>query len=85
MDPVQWEATCKCCGACCFEKKFDRQGNIHTTSTPCRFLDIHDRTCRIYQHRLEVEDDCIKLTPEIASDLSWLPETCAYRKFQKAP
>ncbi len=85
MDHEQWEAICQGCGACCFEKKIDRQGIVHTTSIPCRFLDIHDRSCRVYPHRLEIEADCIKLTSENIQDLSWLPETCAYRKLQKNP
>lgn len=83
MESEQWEALCKRCGACCFEKKIDRQGNVLTTSVPCRFLDVHDRTCRIYSHRLEVEEDCIKLTPENVADISWLPAGCAYRHIRK--
>ncbi|SEA15604.1 hypothetical protein SAMN05660420_01411 [Desulfuromusa kysingii] len=83
MESESWEALCNRCGACCFEKKIDRQGNILTTSIPCRFLDIHNRTCRIYAQRLEVEEDCIKLTPEIITEISWLPEECAYRNLIK--
>ncbi|MDA3901977.1 MAG: hypothetical protein PF441_00865, partial [Desulfuromusa sp.] len=80
MTEEQWEAICDCCGACCFEKNIDQQGVVHTTAIPCRFLDIHERSCRIYPHRLQVEEDCIKLTQENLSDISWLPTNCAYRK-----
>ncbi len=84
MTQKEWEAICRCCGACCFEKKIDNQGVVHTTSIPCRFLDIHDRSCRIYPHRLQAEEDCIKLTPENVADLSWLPAECAYRQIHEA-
>lgn len=83
MTQTEWEAICQRCGACCFEKKIDKQGIVHTTAIPCRFLDIHNRSCRIYQHRLQVEEDCIKLTPELITDLKWLPEGCAYRNYIK--
>ncbi|MCK5913887.1 MAG: YkgJ family cysteine cluster protein [Desulfuromusa sp.] len=63
------------------KKKIDKQGIVHTTAIPCRFLDIHNRSCRIYPHRLQVEEDCIKLTPDLVSDLTWLPEDCAYLEF----
>lgn len=75
-----WEDICQRCGECCFEKKIDRLGVIHTTSVPCRFLDIHTRNCRIYHQRLQAEEDCIKLTAAILPQLDWLPENCAYRK-----
>ncbi len=78
--PTDWEDICQRCGECCFEKKIDDKGTVVTTAVPCRFLDIHDRTCRIYSQRQQVESDCIKLTPENLADLDWLPAGCAYRK-----
>ncbi|NOQ51591.1 MAG: hypothetical protein GQ578_05175 [Desulfuromonadaceae bacterium] len=80
LDAEQWEAICQCCGACCFEKKIDSRGVVRTLAAPCRFLDIHTRNCRIYHQRLQAEEDCIKLTPEILPTLAWLPKNCAYRK-----
>lgn len=74
-----WENRCQRCGECCFEKTIDRYGCVHTTPVPCRFLDIHERTCRVYDQRLELEDDCVQLTPENIDTLHWLPTTCAYR------
>ncbi len=75
-----WEDLCLRCGNCCFEKLIDAAGRVHTTSIPCRFLDIHSRSCRIYHQRLQAEEDCIKLTAELVPDLDWLPESCAYRR-----
>ncbi len=83
--PENWEALCKQCGECCFEKRIDRKGRILTTSIPCRFLDIHTRRCRVYPDRFAHEEDCIKLTPENVPDFDWLPEDCAYRQFLKKP
>jgi len=80
MTQEEWEAICQGCGACCFEKKIDAQGIVHTTAIPCRHLDIHTRLCRVYPQRQQVEEDCIKLTAENITKLNWLPECCAYRK-----
>ncbi len=74
-----WENQCRRCGECCFEKTIDRYGCVHTTAVPCRFLDIHERTCRVYDQRQELEDDCVQLTPENIDTLHWLPASCAYR------
>ncbi|MCF6180380.1 MAG: hypothetical protein L3J63_13495 [Geopsychrobacter sp.] len=79
-DADSWEDRCQRCGECCFEKKIDKQGTVHTTAVPCRFLDIHSRNCRIYSQRLQAEEDCIKLAPDLLLELDWLPENCAYRK-----
>lgn len=77
--PDRWEDLCQRCGGCCFEKIIDDRGRVITTSTPCRYLDIHDRTCRIYANRQQIEPDCIKLTPENVAQFDWLPDDCAYR------
>lgn len=80
IDNDRWEELCRRCGGCCFEKQLDDKGNVQTLAIPCRFLDIHTRTCRIYHQRLQAEEDCIKLTPENVIELDWLPEDCAYRQ-----
>ena len=80
VDATGWEKICRRCGECCFEKKIGANGVIQTTRVPCRFLDIHSRTCRIYPQRLETEEDCIRLTPDNVGTLDWLPESCAYRQ-----
>jgi uncharacterized cysteine cluster protein YcgN (CxxCxxCC family) len=75
-----WENLCHRCGLCCFEKAIDGKGRIIETQVPCRQLDIHTRECRVYEHRQQIEYDCIKLTPEKVANLKWLPESCAYRQ-----
>ena len=82
---VAWEEICHRCGGCCFEKKIDARGRVLTTTVPCRFLDIHSRSCRIYHQRLEVEEDCLKLTAQNLPGIDWLPEDCGYRQCRREP
>ncbi len=76
---TDWDATCKRCGLCCFEKSVDLKGRFVTTRIPCRHLDIISRECRVYDKRLEVGEGCVKLTAELVAKVDWLPECCAYR------
>ena len=83
IDPKHWEQLCKQCGLCCFEKTRLPNGRIITTRIPCRFLDLHTRQCRVYEHRFEVGEDCQKLTPQLVAEVDWLPEECAYVQWHK--
>ncbi len=75
-----WENLCLRCGLCCFEKWLDGDGRVHPTRIPCRFLDVVSRECKVYHKRLEVDEGCIQLTPEVVRKINWLPEECAYVK-----
>ncbi len=79
-DTGAWEALCEQCGLCCFEKIEDDHGTIFFTSTPCRYLDVHTRQCRIYERRFEINPHCVKLTPELVATLRWLHDDCGYMK-----
>lgn len=79
MTRDEWDSLCKRCGGCCFEKKISATGAVLTTTVPCRFLDVHERTCTVYRNRFAIVDDCIQLTPDNIAELSWLPHDCAYR------
>ena len=79
-DTAAWEALCEQCGLCCFEKIEDDHGTIFFTSTPCRYLDVHTRRCRIYERRFEINPSCVKLTPELVATLRWLHDDCGYMK-----
>lgn len=74
----EWEALCRRCGLCCFEKWVDEKGRIHPTSIACRYLDVVSRECKVYHKRLEVGEGCVRLTPEVVRTVRWLPESCAY-------
>jgi hypothetical protein len=75
-----WEAICEKCGLCCFEKIENEAGAIFFTRTPCRYLDITSRLCKIYDRRFEINPGCVKLTPELARNLHWLHNGCGYKK-----
>lgn len=75
-----WEELCDRCGVCCFEKFEDDRGNILFTRTPCRYLDVVTRLCKIYDRRFEINPECVKLSPDLIEKLHWLHEGCAYMK-----
>jgi uncharacterized cysteine cluster protein YcgN (CxxCxxCC family) len=75
-----WEALCKQCGICCFEKIIDESGTIFFTATPCRYLDVVTRHCKVYDRRFKINPECIQLTMEILGELDWLHDNCGYRR-----
>lgn len=80
MTAAEWEALCDGCGKCCLAKLEDEDtGAIHWTSVACRLFDAGLCRCTDYERRLERVADCVRLTPQNVTTLSWLPATCAYR------
>ncbi len=80
MSPVEWESLCDGCGRCCLVKLEDEDtGEILKTDIACKLFDAGTCRCADYPARQRKVDDCIKLTPEAARTLRWLPGTCAYR------
>ncbi|OQY19537.1 MAG: hypothetical protein B6I36_03790 [Desulfobacteraceae bacterium 4572_35.1] len=84
LSAEQWENICQRCGLCCFEKTIDNHGKVTITPTPCRFLDLHSRKCKVYHKRFQVGEDCQQLTPEVVATVDWLPEECAYKKWHQS-
>ncbi len=78
IENEEWEARCRSCGSCCFEKIEDERGTIFYTQTPCRYLDVVTRQCRIYENRFTINPECVKLTPDLVPTLRWLPRDCGY-------
>lgn len=77
---AEWEALCDGCGRCCLHKLEDEDtGAIHATNVACRLLDVRTARCSDYRHRRAMVPDCLRLTPKIAAEVTWLPATCAYR------
>jgi uncharacterized protein len=74
-----WDALCKQCGRCCFDKWEDERGKITYTDIACRYLDVASRRCKIFEQRFTINPGCIKLTPELVQTLRWLPPDCGYR------
>lgn len=72
----EWEALCDRCGKCCYEAR-EIDGEWVRTGVPCRFLDVLDKTCDVYPHRFQAEEDCTRVTPGLVLQ-GILPEDCAY-------
>ena len=80
LDRAQWEQLCDGCGKCCLHKLEDEAtGEIHGTNVTCKLLDAQTGRCSNYRQRKAFVPDCVRLTPDLAGRLSWLPSTCAYR------
>ncbi|PID77779.1 MAG: hypothetical protein CSB21_03535 [Deltaproteobacteria bacterium] len=77
----EWEMICSGCGLCCLEKLIDEESNeIILTRVACKYLNLSDLRCMVYEKRLIKKKDCMKI------DLSFLekykdclPEICSYR------
>ena len=81
MSPEEWESLCDGCGRCCLVKLEDiDSGEVFNTTVSCRQLDIEICRCKDYKNRLIDTSMCIQLTLENLPKLSWLPETCAYKR-----
>jgi uncharacterized protein len=80
LTAVEWESLCDGCGRCCLVKLEDEDtGRVYFTDVACRLLDVETCRCADYAHRRRRVRDCLKLTPDLAKSLHWLPPTCAYR------
>ena len=80
MTRDEWEALCDGCGRCCMLKLEDEDtGDIHMTRVACKLLNIGTCRCTDYADRHSKVPDCLRLTPAMTRELSWLPDTCAYR------
>jgi len=80
MNAAEWESLCDGCGLCCLNKLEDWEtGEIVWTSIRCTLLDGESCRCSDYENRQATVPDCIRLTVESVSEISWLPPTCGYR------
>lgn len=80
LSRAEWEALCDGCGQCCLHKLEDADtGDILHTNVACKLLDTKTARCKDYRHRKAYVPDCLRLTPRIVQDVSWLPKSCAYR------
>lgn len=77
-----WEALCRRCGRCCYEK-IDFEGEIYYTDDPCEYLDPTTRLCTIYPDRCRLRPGCVKLTPQLVRE-GLLPEDCPYVAYVRA-
>lgn len=81
MSEAEWESLCDGCGRCCLYILHNEEtGDVFETDVACRLFDPKTRRCGDYENRTAKVPDCVRLTPENAGALSWMPETCAYRR-----
>lgn len=84
MSDEEWESLCDGCGRCCLQKLQDEDTDeVHFTRVACRLLDTTSCRCRDYTNRFEQVPDCLSIRPMTAEKISWLPESCAYRKLSQ--
>jgi uncharacterized cysteine cluster protein YcgN (CxxCxxCC family) len=80
LTPEEWEAICDGCAQCCIVKFEDVDTKeIFFTDVVCQFLDLSTCRCTSYLQRTRLVPTCLVLTPQLVSQLSWMPATCAYR------
>lgn len=80
FDEQEWEALCDGCGRCCLIKLEDEEsGELFFTSVICKYYDQDNCRCSCYNKRSVNVPSCIKVTPDVARNEKWLPDTCAYR------
>jgi uncharacterized cysteine cluster protein YcgN (CxxCxxCC family) len=79
MTNPEWESLCDGCGKCCLNK-LEEEGTDRTyyTNVACRLLDGQSCRCSDYPNRLDLVDDCVRLTPKNLKKITWLPPSCAY-------
>lgn len=84
MTKAEWESLCDGCGRCCLVVLQDEDTEeVFETDVCCRLFDPKTRRCSGYGKRHALVPDCVKLTPKNAGALSWMPETCAYRRLAR--
>lgn len=81
MTGAEWESLCDGCGRCClYILHNEDSGDVFETDVACKLFDAKKRRCTDYENRSVRVPDCVRLTPQNAQALSWMPKTCAYRR-----
>lgn len=76
-----WEAICDNCGKCCLMTLEDEDtGEMYHTDILCRYYDLENSRCTVYEKRCKIVPNCLKLTPDNVDKLPFMPQTCAYRR-----
>lgn len=81
ISKAEWESICDNCGKCCLIKLQDEDTDEnYYTNIICRYYDLENQRCSVYEKRDKMRDGCLILTKENVDKLEWMPKTCAYRK-----
>ena len=73
-----WDAICKRCGLCCYERCRVAGGVRIDLERPCPYLDEKSKTCAVYDRRFESRASCSKVNLLHAIAGRWMPLTCGY-------
>ncbi len=81
MTDEEWESLCDGCGLCCQHRaNHPVSGEEVRSNVACRCLDLEALRCTDYAMRTVAVPFCVQLTPENIHSLSWLPDSCAYKR-----
>ena len=83
LNKEEWEALCDGCGRCCLHKFKEADGRILFTDVSCKYLDMDQCKCLVYETRHQHIPNCINLTAENIPKTPSLPESCAYRRIHE--
>ncbi len=83
LRPDRWEAICRGCGQCCYQKDRRRGTVVTDWRSPCRYLEVSTRRCSVYADRFRHCPECRRMTILHALFTPWLPADCGYvRRFR---
>ena len=81
MSDEEWESLCDGCGRCCLHKLVnDETEDVFYTRVACALLHSETGRCTRYEDRLSEVEDCLNVRRMSASELAWMPRSCAYRR-----
>ncbi len=80
MSSDEWEKLCDGCGRCCMMKLEEQSGEVSYTSLVCDLLELETIKCTEYPKRHQLVADCVLLDSKGAQSLSWIAESCAYKR-----
>lgn len=76
----EWESLCDGCGLCCLHKLVNEESaDVFYTRVACTLLNTETARCTSYRDRFSKVKDCLDVRGMTASELTWMPKTCAYR------
>ncbi len=80
----EWESLCDGCGQCCLHKLVNEEtADVFYTRVACRLLNTETAQCQHYETRRERVSDCLDVRNMDASELAWMPASCAYRRLSE--
>ncbi len=81
LNDDEWEQLCDGCGQCCLLKLEDEETHaIYKTGVVCRYFQTDCGRCSVYPQRHEKKPDCFVIERGNPLHMTWLPDSCAYRR-----